>query len=63
MLFRSAQAEIAIENGVAADHVHVASNGEVLEIDASGVRVVDQVDAMAIPAGSDGLPIEAGDAG
>ena len=58
-----AQAEIAIENGVAADHVHVASNGEVLEVDASGVRVVDQVDAMAIPAGSDGLPIEAGDAG
>ena len=58
-----AQAEIAIANGVAADHVHVASNGEVLEVDASGVRVVDQVEAMAIPAGSDGLPIAAEDAG
>jgi ribonuclease J len=58
-----AQAEIAIEGGVAADHVHVAANGEVLAVDTTGVRVVDQVEAMAIPAGSDGLPIEAGDAG
>ena len=58
-----AQAEIAIEAGVAPDHVHVGANGDVIEVSADGVRLVDQVDSMAIPAGSDGLPLEAGEPG
>ncbi|MGI9117547.1 MAG: ribonuclease J [Gaiellales bacterium] len=58
-----AQAEIAIENGVAADRVHVGQNGDVIELDGVGARVVDQIDAMAIPAGSDGLPLGAGEPG
>ncbi len=58
-----AQAELAIENGVHAHNVHVGQNGDVLEVDASGIRLVDQVDSMAIPAGSDGLPLGAGEPG
>lgn len=58
-----AQAALAVENGVAPGNVHVGRNGDVLEIDASGVRVVDQVEAIAVPAGSDGLPLEAGEPG
>ena len=41
----------------------VLANGEVLEIDRDGIRVVDQVDAIPVPAGSDGLPLEAGEPG
>jgi ribonuclease J len=58
-----AQAELAIENGVKAENVHVGQNGDVIEIDATGVRLVDQIDSMAIPAGSDGLPLGAGEPG
>ena len=59
-----AQAEIAVEHGVGADRVVVASNGDVIEIAADGtVGTVDQIDAVAIPAGSDGLPIGAGEPG
>ena len=58
-----AQAELAIENGVKAENVHVGQNGDVIEIDASGVRLVDQIESMAIPAGSDGLPLGAGEPG
>ena len=32
-------------------------------LDGTGVRLVDQIDSMAIPAGSDGLPLEAGEPG
>lgn len=58
-----AQAELAIQNGVAADNVHVGSNGDVIEVDQNGLRLVDQINAIAIPAGSDGLPLEAGEPG
>ena len=59
----AAQAELAIQNGVAADNVHVGSNGDVIEVDQNGLRLVDQINAIAIPAGSDGLPLEAGEPG
>jgi ribonuclease J len=58
-----AQAELAIENGVAPTNVHVGQNGDVLEVDATGLRLVDQIESMAIPAGSDGLPLGAGEPG
>ena len=58
-----AQAEIAIEAGVAPDCVHVGANGDVIEVSADGVRLADQIDSPAIPAGSDGLPLEAGEPG
>lgn len=58
-----AQAKIAIENGVTPANVHVGSNGDVIEIDASGLRLVDRIEAIAIPAGSDGLPLGAGERG
>ncbi len=58
-----AQAELAIQSGVAADNVHVGSNGDVIEVDQNGLRLVDQINSIAIPAGSDGLPLEAGEPG
>ncbi len=59
----AAHADIAIDNGVAADNVHVGSNGDVIEITAHGLRLVDQIEAIAVPAGSDGLPLGAGEPG
>jgi ribonuclease J len=58
-----AQAEIAIACGVAPERVHVGANGDVIEVDRDGLRLVDQVDAIPVPAGSDGLPLEAGEPG
>ncbi len=59
----AAQAEIAIANGVDAANVHVGQNGDVIEVSPTGLALVDQVDAIAVPAGSDGLPLEAGEPG
>ena len=59
----AAHAELAIANGLLAKNIHVGANGDVIEIDQSGLRLVDQVEAIAVPAGSDGLPLEAGEPG
>ena len=37
--------------------------GDVIEVDQNGLRLVDQINAISIPAGSDGLPLEAGEPG
>lgn len=58
-----AQARIAAENGVDPANVHVGQNGDVIEISATGLKLADQVEAIAVPAGSDGLPLEAGEPG
>ena len=39
------------------------ATGDVIEVDQNGLRLVDQINAIAIPAGSDGLPLEAGEPG
>ena len=58
-----AQAELAVANGVDAANVHVGANGDVIEISPTGLRLADQIEAIAVPAGSDGLPLGAGEPG
>jgi ribonuclease J len=58
-----AQAALGAAAGIPADRIHVGDCGQVVEIDREGIRVVDEVPVAAIPAGSDGLPIEAGEPG
>ncbi len=59
----AAQAELGIQHGIATENVHVGTNGDVIELTATGLRLVDQVEAIAVPAGSDGLPLEFGELG
>jgi ribonuclease J len=58
-----AQAALGVGAGIDPERIHVGDCGQVIEIEREGVRVVDEIPVAAIPAGSDGLPIEAGEPG